>query len=242
MISFIVPAHNEQALLGCTLTALHNSMSALGEPYEVIVVDDASTDRTAEIGREKNARVISVNHRQIAATRNAGAAAATGDILIFVDADTKATVPAVRAAMGVLRGGAVGGGACVRFDEGRLPLYARFLELILPTMLRLLRLAPGCFVFCTRQAYLTAGGFDETLFVAEEVDFAQRLKRQGRFVILREFVITSARKLRSRSALQLLWVGFRLALGGGKSLRTREGLDFWYGPAGGKSSVQPKSS
>jgi glycosyltransferase involved in cell wall biosynthesis len=242
MISFIIPAHNEQALLGRTLAALHNSMSAVGEPYEVIVVDDASTDRTAEIGREHAARVISVNHRQIAATRNAGAAAAAGDILIFVDADTMVRAPAVRAAIDALRSGVVGGGACVCFDEGRLPLYARLLELILPPMLRLLRLAPGCFVFCTRQAYLTAGGFDESLFITEEVSFARRLKRQGRFVILREFVITSARKLRSRSALQLLWVGLRLALGGGKSLRTREGLDYWYGPAGVKSNVQANSS
>jgi glycosyltransferase involved in cell wall biosynthesis len=242
MISFIIPAYNEQALLGGTLSALHESMLALGEPYEVIVVDDASTDGTAEIGREHAARVISVNHRQIAATRNAGAAAAAGEILIFVDADTMVRAPAVRTAIDAVRGGAVGGGASVRFDEGRLPVYARVLELLLPPMLRLLRLAPGCFVFCTRQAYLTAGGFDESLFVAEEVYFVRSLKRQGRFVILRESVITSARKLRSRSALQLLWVGLRLALGGGKSLRTREGLDYWYGPAGAKGNVQPKPS
>ena len=111
-----------------------------------------------------------------------------------------------------------------------MPFYARVLEILLPPALRLLRLAPGCFVFCTRQAYLTAGGFDEALYVTEEVGFAQRLKRQGRFVILREFVITSARKLRTRSAFQLLWTGLRLALGGGKSIRRRDGLEYWYGP------------
>ena len=158
------------------------------------------------------------------------AAVATGDILVFVDADTTVTEPALRAAIVALRQGAVGGGAAVRFDEGRLPFYARVLEFLLPPVLRMLRLAPGCFVFCTRQAYLAAGGFDEALYVTEEVSFAQRLKRQGRFVILREFVITSARKLRTRSALQLLWVGLRLALGGGQSIRQRDGLEYWYGP------------
>jgi len=101
---------------------------------------------------------------------------------------------------------------------------------VLPTALRILRLAPGCFVFCTREAYLAAGGFDEGLYASEEVGFAQRLKRQGRFVILREFVVTSARKLRTRSALELLWIGLRLAVGGEKTLRRREGLEFWYGP------------
>ena len=234
MISFIVPAHNEEALLGRTLSAIHESVRGSREPYEIVVVNDASTDRTGEVALEHGVRVISVNHRQIAATRNAGAAAATGDILIFVDADTTVAEPALRAAMEALRHGAVGGGASVRFDEGRLPFYARVLEFLLPPVLRILRLAPGCFIFCTRQAYLAAGGFDEALYVTEEVGFAQRLKRQGRFVILHEFVITYARKLRKRSAFQLLWVGLRLALGGRQSIRRRDGLEYWYGPRDAK--------
>jgi glycosyltransferase involved in cell wall biosynthesis len=234
MISFIVPNHNEEALLGRTLSAIHESVRASREPYEIVVVNDASTDRTGEIAVEHGVQVISVSHRQIAATRNAGAAATTGDILIFVDADTTVAESALRAAIEALRHGAVGGGASVRFDEGRLPIYARVLEFLLPPVLRILRLAPGCFIFCTRQAYLAADGFDEALYVTEEVDFAQRLKRQGRFVILREFVITSARKLRTRSAFQLLWVGLRLALGGGQSIRRRDGLEYWYGPRGAK--------
>ena len=72
MISFVVPAHNEQACLPATLTAIHSSARTLGLKYEIIVVDDASTDRTAAIARDHQARVVSVNHRQIAATRNAG--------------------------------------------------------------------------------------------------------------------------------------------------------------------------
>ncbi len=54
----------------------------------MIVVDDASTDATPEIAAQNNARVVSVNHRQIAATRNSGARAAQGERLFFVDADT----------------------------------------------------------------------------------------------------------------------------------------------------------
>jgi len=241
MISCIVPAHNEEALLGRTLSALHQSIRALGEPYEIIVVNDASTDRTCEIALQQGARVHSVNRRQIAATRNAGAAVTTGDILIFVDADTTIPEPALRAAIDALRHGAIGGGAVARFDEGRLPFYARLLEILLPPALRMLRLDPGCFVFCTRQAYLAAGGFDEALYVTEEVGFAQRLKRQGRFVILREHVITSARKLRTRSAFELLWILLRLAFSGGKSIRQRHGLDYWYGPRDQKDNIQSES-
>src|SRR4051794_31722467 len=103
MISFIVPAHNEAALLGRTLSAVHQSVRAIGESYELVVVDDASTDHTSEIATEQNARVISVGHRQIAATRNAGAAVANGDTFIFVDADTMITEQALRAAIDALR-------------------------------------------------------------------------------------------------------------------------------------------
>jgi glycosyltransferase involved in cell wall biosynthesis len=227
MISFVIPAHNEAALLGRTLAALHESARAAGEPYEVIVVDDASTDGTGPLAREHGAQVLAVNFRRIAATRNAGARAAAGELLFFVDADTTVTARAVRAAVRALRGGAVGGGAAVRFD-GPVPLYAAILErVVLPVLLPLLRMAPGCFLFCTRRAYLAAGGFDEALAWSEEVAFGNRLKRQGRFVILRERVITSGRKVRAYSAWELLRVGVRLACG------RREGLDYWYGPERG---------
>jgi GT2 family glycosyltransferase len=229
MISFIIPAHNEEELIGRTLSALHEATRGLGEACEIIVANDTSTDRTGEIALEHGARLIVVNRRQIAATRNAGARAATGELFIFVDADTMVTKRALRAALRALRRGAVGGGCSVRFDEGRLPFYAVVVERVLPMLCQAIGLAAGCFLFCTRQAYLAAGGFDEALYATEEVGFGQRLKRQGRFVILHEFVITSGRKVRAHTALDLLRIAARLALGGGQSLRTREGLEYWYG-------------
>jgi glycosyltransferase involved in cell wall biosynthesis len=227
MISFVVPAHNEAELIGRTLAALHQAGRGSGGPYEIIVADDASTDGTGALARDHGARVVAVNFRRIAATRNAGARQAAGELLFFVDADTVVPARAVRGAVRALRGGAVGGGAAVRFD-GPVPLYAAVLErVVLPLLLPLLKMAPGCFLFCTRRAYLAAGGFDETLAWSEEVAFANRLKRRGRFVMLREHVITSARKLRAHSALELLRVGVRLSRG------QREALDYWYGPRRG---------
>lgn len=116
-ISVIIPAFNEEELLGRTLSAIAQVAQALGEPFDVIVVDDASTDRTAPVARERGARVVSVSCRQIAATRNAGARAAAGDVFIFVDADTIVSEAAVRAAIAATRDGAVGGGCAFRFDD-----------------------------------------------------------------------------------------------------------------------------
>jgi glycosyltransferase involved in cell wall biosynthesis len=228
MISFIIPAYNEEQLLGRTLTALVAAAQPLGQPFEVVVVDDASTDSTAAIAREMGARVVPVHNRQIAATRNAGARAAGGDMLVFIDADTVVTERAVAAAVKAMRRGAVGGGCVFHFD-GRLPLYAHILAVVAVPIYRALGLASGCFLFCTRQAFQAAGGFDERLFGAEEAVLSRALRRQGRFVILREAVITSGRKLRTYSAREILWVLAWLGLTGLRGARKREGMELWYG-------------
>jgi len=228
MISFIIPAYNEEQLLGRTLTALTAAARALAEPFEIIVVDDASTDRTAAIAREHGARVVSVAHRQISATRNAGARAATGEMFLFIDADTVVNERAVAAAVAAMRAGAVGGGCAFRFD-GRLPFYARVMGAVALPLYRLLGLASGCFLFCTRAAFQAVGGFDERLFGAEEAAMSRALHRQGRFVILRESVTTSGRKLRAYSAREVLGLLARLAVSGRKAVRKREGMEIWYG-------------
>jgi len=159
-LSFIIPAYNEERLLRRTLLAIDQVARGLTEPVEVIVVDDASIDGTAEIARAHNARVVSVSFRQIAATRNAGAQEAHGEWFVFVDADTIVTEAAVRGAIAAMRTGAVGGGCAVRFD-GRVPRYGRVLVAIVAPLYRALGLAAGCFLFCTREAFHAAGGFDE---------------------------------------------------------------------------------
>ena len=88
MISFVVPAYNEERLIGATLDAIHAAAREIAEPYEVVVANDASTDNTAGVARTHGARVVDCHHRQIARVRNTGARATTGEILIFVDADT----------------------------------------------------------------------------------------------------------------------------------------------------------
>jgi glycosyltransferase involved in cell wall biosynthesis len=229
MISFIIPAHNEQLLLGRTLNAVNAAAREVGEPFEIIVVDDSSTDDTASIARANNVRLVQVHHRQIAATRNSGARSAKGDFFFFVDADTVVTAPALRAALRCMRRGAVGGGFAFRFD-GRIPFYARIVHPLAMGVARQIKMVGGCCLFCTRAAFQATGGFCEQYYAAEEVGFTSALKRQGRFVVPREYVITSGRKARSMSACQVLALLARFAVLGPNTFRRREGLDIWYGP------------
>lgn len=226
MISYIIPAHDEELLLGQTLRALDAAAVAAGEPFEVIVVDDASTDRTAALAVAAGARVVPVAYRQIAATRNAGARAAGGDYFVFIDADTVVNGAVLRAAVRAMRGGAVGGGCVIRFDDP-VPPFGRAIERVTLVVSRLLRMACGCFLFCTRGAFTAVGGFDEKLYAAEEVVMSFRLGRVGRFVVLPEAVTTSGRKLRTYTAQEIAGVFGRFALRGFKSVERRE--DVWYG-------------
>jgi len=227
-VSFILPAHDEARLLGATLDALGAAADALDLEREVLVVDDASTDATADIARAHGARVLRVEQRHIAATRNAGARVAVHPLLVFVDADTLVDARVLRAAMDALQSGAAGGGAGVAFI-GLMAPHERIAVVVANLALRRARIAAGCFLFCTRAAFEAAGGFDETWYAAEDVALSRALARQGRFEILRESVRTSERKLRSfgaRDHLRLMW---RFALRGRNILRDREALALWYG-------------
>jgi glycosyltransferase involved in cell wall biosynthesis len=229
MISFVIPAYNEEHLIGATVRQLHDSARGCGiGEYEILVVDDASSDATAAVAQAAGARVVPVRKRQIAAARNAGAAAARGEVLIFVDADTLVPEQTLQRAVDVLADGAVGGGALVRF-RGEVPRWSHIGLAIFQGMLRMTSQCGGCFMFVQRSHFDAIGGFDERLFASEELTLAKMLKRRGRFVVLDMFTLTSGRKLRMYSMWKLLRLMFQAAIpGSGVSVRRREGLDLWY--------------
>ncbi|MGO9113290.1 MAG: glycosyltransferase [Thermoguttaceae bacterium] len=227
MISFVIPAHNEEKCLPATLDALIAAAEQVGRPYEVIVVNDASTDSTSKVASQRGVRVIDVAHRHIAATRNAGVREASGDILFFVDADTQTNAGAIAAGLSAIEKGAVGGGCHFHFD-GQIPWWAQILLPIGNAAGRLLTIVGGAFLFCRRADFEAVGGFCERYFAAEDLAFVKALKRRGRFVIPRERVLTSNRKVRAMSLWRAVPILFRFVVRGPKSYGSREGL--WYGP------------
>ena len=227
-LSFVIPAHDEEALLPATIASIRQSADRLGVPYEIVVADDGSTDRTAEVAAASGARVATTNVRQIAGARNAGARVASGETLVFVDADTIVTAAVLRAMMAARGGGAIGGGAVVRFDQA-LPRFARMWAASFTWFSRRFKMAAGCFVFVARDAFEAVGGFDETFFAAEELVLSRRLGRHGRFVILSEPVVTSARKLRTHTAGEI-WRTFLFLTLRPNAVKRRSALSLWYGP------------
>jgi glycosyltransferase involved in cell wall biosynthesis len=227
LISFVIPAYNEERYLGATIAAIHDAANEIKVRYEIIVADDASTDGTAVVAANCGARVVRTEKRQIAGTRNAGAAAARGDPLVFVDADTRVNAAVIRGVIAAIESGAVGGGAGVRFDSA--PRWANLLVRLLVPLFRAMRWAAGCFVFCRRDAFDAVGGFDEAYYASEEIHISRALGRKGRFVVLREAVTTSGRKTQTYSFWASARLCLRLLAGGLGSVKSRRATAaFWY--------------
>ena len=231
--SIIIPAYNEERLLPATLASIRETMTALAVQGEIIVVDNSSTDSTAQIAGDNGARVVFEPFRQIAKARNRGASVATGDCLIFLDADTLLPPQLLAQALGLLESGEYcGGGSLIHFDA-QLPFLAGMLVAFWNFLSRRANLAAGSFIFCLTRAFREIGGFDEKTFAAEEISFSRRMKNWGRrnkmrFTIIRDFpVITSSRKFHWYSSIQisLLLLLFMLFP---PALRNRSLCSFWY--------------
>jgi GT2 family glycosyltransferase len=228
MLSFIVPAYNEELELPSTLAAIHAAATARTEAYEIVVVNDASTDATAAVAAAGGARVVNIDRRQIAAARNAGASAARGEVLFFVDADTRIAPSHVTGAVRALATGCAGGGAHVAID-GEIPLWGRvFVRIFSAFYFTAANLGAGAFLFTTSENFRTVGGFDDRLFAGEEIYFTKALKKQGPFKLLREPIVTSGRKLRMHSGWHILGLSVGLIFRGKRGVKSRNKLDLWY--------------
>jgi rSAM/selenodomain-associated transferase 2 len=212
VISVIVPALDEAAGLAGTLMRAREPGVA-----EIIVVDGGSTDGTPDVARPL-ADVLLAAPRGRAVQMNAGAAAARGDVLLFLHADTRLPAGfAAAIARALASADAVGGRFDVALDAPGW-IY-RTLGRLISERSRLTGVATGDqAIFARRSAFETLGGF-AAVPLMEDLDFSRRLKRLGRVVALRETVVTSARRWRRgglwRTVL-LMWA-LRLAYYAGAS-------------------------
>ena len=201
--------------------------------WELIVCDNNSSDRTAEIARAAGAKVVFEPHNQISRARNRGASAAAGEWLVFVDADStpsRELFEDLRAAID--SGRVLGGGSTVAADSDALSF--RVALGFWNALSRSLHWAAGAFVFCRRDAFAGLGGFSEELYAAEELDLSSRLKKLARaqgkeFRILhRHPLLTSARKMHLYGWPELARVFGRFLLHPRRMLRSAKGCSPWY--------------
>ena len=215
LISVVIPAFNEEAYLGETLASLNRAKAFLQDekslPTEIIVVDNDSDDATAEVARVMGATVARETQHNVAKVRNTGAGLCHGNVLVFVDADTIVPDKLLARIVEAMSDATCFGGAVdpdYRPMKRTIKLYLQIWRVIG----NLTRMAQGATQFCRRDLFFALNGYDETLFMGEDVDFHWRLKRiarrqNGSVVFLEDIrVIPSTRRFdRWRLWRTLVW-------------------------------------
>jgi glycosyltransferase involved in cell wall biosynthesis len=232
--SIIIPAYNEAEYLPSCLNKLKDAMSCVKLNGEIIVVDNNSSDNTAELAKGMGAKVVFEPFNQIAKARNTGGRNAAGRYLIFVDADTLLNEKLLLETLNNLESGRIcGGGVIVDFDDDLpwiLYLFLKFWNFFAPKF----GIAAGCFVYCLKDAFDEIGGFDERVYASEEVWFSKRLISWGKKKKLKVKVITnckietSARKMKVHNSFKTFFILFMLGLGGPWLVRHKRLCSLWY--------------
>ena len=215
-VSLVIPAYNEEEYLPLCLESIKKQDYT--EQYEVIVVDNASTDDTARIALDWGAKVVYESKRSPACARQKGVEAATGEIIAFIDADSQA--PACWLSTIVSRfvreqETVAISGPYAYCDAGRIAKIASytgsFINIIIDQLFRKAFNKGGAIWGCNfavrRSALLEIGGFDTSIrFYGEEYELSLRLKRAGKGgIIPRLFVLTSARRLKKLGVVTQYW-------------------------------------
>jgi glycosyltransferase involved in cell wall biosynthesis len=211
MITVIIPAYNEERLLPATLDAINAALAGIDE-HELIVVDNESTDRTREIATSLGAKMVDESVRNISAVRNKGAAAAKGDVLVFIDADTlvrPGLFEKIIEAMSEPR--CVGGSVAVEYECPFARLWMKFFMRLWLVLGRLTKMRQGALQFCRAEVFRQLGGYDTTIYVGEDIEFHWRLdklaRKQGGFTSFIEepSVLTSSRRWNRMGLMRMLF-------------------------------------
>lgn len=235
VFSIVIPAYDEEKYLPKCLDAIERARVQLGDEIEVIVADNMSSDRTAEVARARGARVIEVKERNISTVRNTAAKSATGKYLVFLDADSyMAENMLVEVKRTLDSDKYIGGGvANFRTDRMSLGIFVTFLFMAIYTIL-FMRISWALF-YMRRETFDELNGFNTEILATEDIDFARRLKRLGNRMglkymnLMRSQLITSSRKFDEYGD----WMAFKNPLRFFKIivLRDRDTIyDFWYRP------------
>ena len=236
-VSVVLPAFNEEKLLPAALAAVKAAASAFtarGWEWECVVCDNNSTDGTSAVACAAGATVVFEPVNQIGRARDAGARVATGEWLVFIDADSTPSAELFASiATRIAEGRALGGGSTVELEPGT-PRFARFVCGLWNLWSRLAGWAAGSCVWVEAEAFRSVGCFGTEYYAGEEVFLSRRLKslarRSGRrFVILADHPLrTSSRKLKLYTLTEGGRFFFRMLFTAGRAAKRPENCEIWY--------------
>lgn len=234
-LSVIIPAFNESKYIEKTIKSVLRASERYAGPVEVIVVDNNSTDGTDEIASRYDVKVVFEPKNQIARARNAGAEVASGECLVFLDADTTINGEIFnKVSRHFSSGSVIGGGAWVVPDSS---WFGRLVFFLINYVLLLKNVTVGPFLYCDRKAFVEVGGFDEALYAGEEFSLARRLKEEGKkqqkkWKIIKyssdHKIVTSSRKFQRFGGLEMAAQNVHLVWNTDQKFKQKSQCRFWY--------------
>jgi glycosyltransferase involved in cell wall biosynthesis len=234
MYSFVIPAYNEEDYLGETIDKINYILKLVNSEikYEIIVCDNASTDKTPEIAKAKQCHLVNCSERSISKTRNTGAKVAKGDWIIFLDADSYPSEDLIREIITYEKSDKyIGFGACVKVIGGKK--WFRFALESKNWSMKKFNWCLGGFICCKKDAYNDIGGFDENIYAFEEEYFIKKLKTKSnkldmRFKVLESCFYTSGRKSESLTFVGFFKLTVNIWFNKKQTIRSRDKMKYWY--------------
>jgi glycosyltransferase involved in cell wall biosynthesis len=235
-LSVIIPAWNEEKVIGRAIDSLKRAAAVYeqerGGTAEIIVVDNNSTDRTAQVARDHGVTVVSEPVNIISKARNTGAKAARGRHLAFCDADNEVTENLLVLIHDHLEDPKiVGGGTWI--EPARRNLKISFFYFVWGVYVTFSRVGVGM-MHCRKADFDTLGGFDETIYAGEDVQLAYDLRKLGRSrgqkfnLIQQGWIITSTRKIDQTPLWEMITKLIGFGFGLQKKIRSKEYCEHWY--------------
>ncbi len=235
-LSVIVPGWNEENYIGRAIDSLRHAAEVYkrerGCEAEIIAVDNNSRDRTGAVAREHGAQVVFEPVNNIGKARNAGVKAARGKYLAFCDADNQVTENLLVLIHDHLEDPKIAGGG-TWIEPERRNFKISFFYFLWGIYVRGSGVGVGM-MHCRKADFEAFGGFDESIYAAEDVQLAYDLKRIGKprgqkFELLKKgWIITSTRKIDQTPLFTMIvkLVGFGFGLQ--KRIRSKEYCEHWY--------------
>lgn len=206
MISVIIPAHNEEKYILRTVQSVKNQRF---KNFEIIVVDDGSTDKTASIVKNEVDFVVSLKKKSGAArARNMGVKKSSGEMLVFLDADTILS-PGVLEEIERNKKNFIIGSCVIKPDNQRLK--HRIVMWLKNRLLCPFGISNGI-LFCPRNVFNRFGPFNEKMKKREEGAFLRSVKKHGRFVIIKEPIVSSMRRFERKGYLYIAYYWIKEAI------------------------------
>ena len=230
--SVIIPAYNEEEYLPATLAALKDAANETNLPAEIIVVDNESADKTAQIAKNFGAKIVSEREHNIAKVRNAGAKTANGDVLIFIDADTLVPKTLFHKIADAMREEKCSGGAVAVSYEEFQRKWIKYYLLGWRFWASVFNMKQGAAQFCRKSVFEKVQGYDETIYMGEDISFYWKLsefaRKTGGFLTFIENpkVITSTRRFDKMSVWKTLLLTHPLIIG--LARRKKSAWKEWY--------------